>query len=99
MDSNNYINDTVGRIQKIKEDKAEKRKEFEEEMSLIIKGVASTENGEEFFKRLVNYVGLFKTVKSFGEKELIVSRSQEMVYLNLIRPYLTKEQRKVIEND
>lgn len=99
MDDNKFFQDTVGKLQQKKKATEETIRKENEEMMLIIQGIASTENGEEFFRRLVRYLGIFNPQKSFSEKEMIVSRSQEMVYLNLIRPFLTLEQRKVIENE
>lgn len=87
-------------------DKKNNKKEFfdqneklKEDYSKALKGMAGSEFGNYFLKTLVNYIGLFEFKESQNHADMLMMRGKKQVYLELIRPYLTKTQRKEIEND
>lgn len=79
----------------------QKKKELAQEKSKELKGIinklASNDFGKEFIKLLLNYIEWGKPKTSLDGRQLLVQNGKEMVYLDLIRPYLTETNRKEVE--
>jgi len=82
-----------------KQDFWAKNEELKVEYQKALQGLAKDVNGEHFLKTLVSYTGLFDVKESPNHAEMLIKRGKKQVYLELIRPFLTKEQRKEIENE
>jgi hypothetical protein len=76
-----------------------KNEELKEEYVKALNGMAGSDFGKYFLKVLVQYVDLFGFKEGMEARDMYMSKGKKQVYLEMIRPFLTKELRKEIEND
>lgn len=62
--------------------------------------IASSKDGRYFLRTLLrDYIGFGKPKRSLDGRVLLQQCGKDAVYTEAIRPYLTKENRKAIENE
>ena len=86
--------------QNVKDNKAVFEKEQEEaakKYKLLVQNVFGTSHGVEFGKELVRLLGVFKSESCVNPTKMAEDNAAKAVYLELIRPFLTPEQRSKLE--
>lgn len=85
-------------------DKAEQKEVFEaqkeearKKYKLHLQEVFNTPDGVEFGKELVRLLGIFTSETCTNPSKMVEKNGAKAVYLELIRPFLTPEQRTKLE--
>lgn len=93
----NQIIDEILLMKKNKNDSKEMTEKELNTMKSVINGVAQTEYGKYLLKAILKYIEWGKSKKSLDGRVLLIQNGKESVYLDLIRPFLSEENRKDIE--
>lgn len=91
----------MARIDEIEQRKKDNDKRIKEEQELFVKSlekVFSTDFGVVFGKYLIKYCQVFTPEDTANPQKMIENAGKRKVYLELIRPYLSKELKIELED-